>query len=510
MNGQLSDHPVAELVREIADKNLSGALRIRNDRVKVVVYCQDGTVNYAASNVRKMRLAEYLRKGGLLSDQQLNAMGDAGPDLNAAAQLVDQGILNRPTLNEVLLQQVTDVLCLALVWDGGDWALDVRARLQNDVGTRLDTAPLLLATARRLDDNYVATRLARGNQLISPGRTPPDTLTLSSAEGFLLSRVQSPVNITELITASGLNTIEARQAIYALLLAGVLKRPGWPMALGSLISTSARSTPVFREAQTVAESADETTSKSQQTRPSEEEIRALFARLSGATNHYEVLGIDMPVDLRGIKTAYYALARRFHPDRFHDLANSPLHERIEAAFARITRSYETLVDAELRSAYDAKLAERPWDQTAPMAGQRSEIPVEGEAQPSAPTPEQERERAEARFQEGVVALEQGQTKVALSCFSLAAGMFPKQARYRAYYGRALAANPKSRRLAENELQAAIKYDAGNASYRVWLAELYRELGFQKRARGELERALTINPRNREALALLQNLGHKKP
>ena len=49
--------------------------------------------------------------------------------------------------------------------------------------------------------------------------------------------------------------------------------------------------------------------------------------------------------------------------------------------------------------------------------------------------------------------------------------------YRAYYGRALAANQQTQRLAEAELQAAVKLDPANASYRVMLAELYRTLGF---------------------------------
>ena len=38
MNGQLSEHPLAELISEIAAKNLSGALRITRERVKAVVY----------------------------------------------------------------------------------------------------------------------------------------------------------------------------------------------------------------------------------------------------------------------------------------------------------------------------------------------------------------------------------------------------------------------------------------------------------------------------------------
>ena len=61
MNGQLSEHPLAELISEIAAKNLSGALRITRGRVKAVVYFEAGTLTYATANLRAYRLSEYLR-----------------------------------------------------------------------------------------------------------------------------------------------------------------------------------------------------------------------------------------------------------------------------------------------------------------------------------------------------------------------------------------------------------------------------------------------------------------
>ena len=64
----------------------------------------------------------------------------------------------------------------------------------------------------------------------------------------------------------------------------------------------------------------------------------------------------------------------------------------------------------------------------------------------------------------------------------------------------------TRRLAEAELQAAIKMDSNNAEYRLMLAELYRELGFTVRARGEAERAVAADNNNRKAREFLRSLG----
>jgi predicted Zn-dependent protease len=82
---------------------------------------------------------------------------------------------------------------------------------------------------------------------------------------------------------------------------------------------------------------------------------------------------------------------------------------------------------------------------------------------------------------------------------------PDEARYRAYYGRALAMGVNTKRLAEAELQAAVKLDPNSVSYRVMLAELFLELGFTKRAEGELERAKSIEPNNSEVRKLMDKI-----
>ena len=54
MNGQLSEQPLAELIREISAKSLGGRLSLEHDRIKVVSYFENGTIVYAASNLRAL------------------------------------------------------------------------------------------------------------------------------------------------------------------------------------------------------------------------------------------------------------------------------------------------------------------------------------------------------------------------------------------------------------------------------------------------------------------------
>ena len=75
MNGELSEYPLAELIREISVARLSGALRLERERVKLVIYFEEGDLHYATSNLRIHRLAEVLKRAGLVTDSQLAELG---------------------------------------------------------------------------------------------------------------------------------------------------------------------------------------------------------------------------------------------------------------------------------------------------------------------------------------------------------------------------------------------------------------------------------------------------
>lgn len=62
-------------------------------------------------------------------------------------------------------------------------------------------------------------------------------------------------------------------------------------------------------------------------------------------NHYQTLEVDPAATPAEIKSAYRRLAKLFHPDSHHQMAN---HERI----AQVNEAYEVLKDPHRRLAYD--------------------------------------------------------------------------------------------------------------------------------------------------------------
>ncbi len=497
MNGQLGEQPLAELIREISSKSLGGRLRLEHERVKVVVYFDNGNCVYAASNVRTLRLREYLLKSNCVSEQDLKQFNERVSDFDLVKVLCAQNLLTTRVAEQIQTRQVFEILRLALSWTEGIWDFDPRSRLNEQLNLEIDTRSLLLEAGRRLAATFAASRFSDPGELITP-LTDPINDKLLPAEGFLLSRLDRPMMLKDLVAVSGMAEAETLEILYSLALAELIKREGWPSAfVNSPLSRQRPSAPPSPPAKPAKEAPVR-----EQPEVDPNDLENFLARVKNAQTHYDVLGVSADESPQNLKNVYYQLARRYHPDRFRK-ADAALLTRIESAFARITQAYDTLRDDALRASYNSKIAALKkaarLAESAPKA--TTTEPVAAGAESRAATAE----RAEAQFKEGFAALELGQKKAAMGLFAAAARAVPNEARYRAFYGQTLAANESTRRAAETELQAAIKLDPNNAEYRVMLAELYRDLGLKLRAKAEAERAAAADPNNRKARDLLRAL-----
>jgi tetratricopeptide (TPR) repeat protein len=499
MKGHLKDQPLAELLREILSKRLSGTLRVENERAQAAVYFEHGQVIYAASNIKTLRLRRYLAKLKLGSQMPAELQNRLS-DLELAAALTSTGNLRQKDVDSLLEKLVTDVLRVALLWTEGNWEFNERARLKDNVRVSIETPKLLREAAQRLPLPFVSQRFRNPAEMITrTGEVPPDSNFLA-AESFLLSRLDQPVSVDDLIASSGLPEPEAQRTLYALALSGFVKREYWQNAFRTETAKPSREpAPVAAESAPPIQQSDNWMSASVE----ETDLEAFLERLRNASNHYEVIELPTNAKTAEIKDAYYAMARRYHPDRFHLKSGTGLHRRLSSAFARVTQAYETLTDPNARATYDQTLKRsRQFSADQKLgkpAAQVVDFQLDTEPEGS------DTERAEYNFREGFGALEQGRISAAVTHLANAARLDPGVARYRAYYGRALAAAEHTRRLAENEFQAAIKLEPNNATFRTMLGELYFDLKFHRRAQTEVDRALAIEPNSSLAHLLLRKL-----
>lgn len=493
MEGTLGEHPLAELIREITTSAQTGALRLEQERAKVAIYFEAGRLVFATSNLRAHRLREVVKRNGL-TEAHVAEFPVRTPDSEIADAMLKTGLLKPETLAAIRVKQVSDVLRLAMLWTEGNWAFVGRVRLADEVRVEVDVNRLLLECARHLPARFVASRLKRtGSTNVKAVNTTAKNLL--PAEVSILQRASQSLTMNELASSTVKNDEDTLRAIYALSLSGLLESKDWPLALGPQKPVALTKAPAAVKGKASSAAAVESDELA--------DLEALFERLHLAQDHYEVLNVARSAPIDEIKNAYHALARRFHPDRFHQTGPA-LRNRVESAFARIARAYETLSDQPRRTDYDAKGPSKP-----PAASvQKPAPPPDRDGKPAAARQRTDAARAETSFQHGMDALKRNQPDDAIKFLAEAAMLLPREARYRAHYGHALIRQSNTRRIAESELQAALSLEPKNAEYRVMLAELYKTLGLLRRAEGEIERALAVDSKNEAARSLWLNLKGK--
>ncbi len=80
----------------------------------------------------------------------------------------------------------------------------------------------------------------------------------------------------------------------------------------------------------------------------------LFHRLEDLS-YYALLGVRADADKKQIKSAYYAIAPEFHPDKYFRKNLGSYKQKIEVIFARITLAHDVLTVPERRAEYDEYL-----------------------------------------------------------------------------------------------------------------------------------------------------------
>jgi curved DNA-binding protein CbpA len=83
-------------------------------------------------------------------------------------------------------------------------------------------------------------------------------------------------------------------------------------------------------------------------------ILDLFYRLDDRT-YYELFGVGEHDEKKQIKSAYYALAPEFHPDKYFRKRLGSYKAKIEAIFARLTIAHDVLTSKARRAEYDEYL-----------------------------------------------------------------------------------------------------------------------------------------------------------
>lgn len=518
IEGTLSEHPLAELLAEACEAKLSGSFRLSNAQHKIIIYLDDGEIVYAVSNNRHHRLFDILLRTNKIDKQQLTNVENIGNDLELGEELISQGLISQTELVKIGTQQVGDIIGTGLAWKTGDWFYSSLVRARAGIRFQVSVWSLMLKHARGLTPNYIFSRFRSEEEAFGLKPNLPAQLDIQSHEAFILSRFESLVlKLTEIDAISGLSDQITRLALYTLWLGGFLFRRDWnPVFTDQMISTilgakiklkeveesdepEAADIEAVVETPLPAEPEEPVKTREEEMIDEEKELLDYLHKIENASSLYEILDLNADANAADIKRAYFGRAKKYHPDLFHNQDEDGLHSRVQSAFTEIAHAYEILKEEKSRDLYDYKM--------------RKELEKMRQQEESGATAEeidigQMAERSESNFEAGMSLMANGQLGESIPFFARAVHFSDGNAKYHAYYGKALSSSQNHLHKAEGELQTAIRIDPENTMYRLMLAELFEQIGLYKRAEGELKRLLAIAPEDAEALALLDSLQSK--
>lgn len=515
IKGTLREFPLAELLVEISQVRLNGSLRLSCESQKAVVYFDAGEVVFAVSNARAFRLSEILLRDNKLTKEQLQKFSDAANDLLLGQSLIKDNLLSKPEVERLFTNQIEAVLTNAFEWLEGDWTFSPLVRVKGDIRFKIEPNQLLIKHARNLTDEAVAERFKNLNEVFLVKPTIPLNINLSTHESFVFSRFEtSALNVEDARFLSGLSAAETLKILYTLWLGGFLNRRSWNTAFTDKKTSEILSAKISLVKEAKAHAFSQTAPpKYEPEKPRKIEkpfekpepvveklsLDKYLEQVENSANFYEMLDVEPKAAQTEIKQAYFSRAKLFHPDLFHKEADMLLRQRVQQAFGKIAQAYDTLRYEKNREVYDFKMRK---ELEAAKKRPKTNYSTENA------NLQKNQEQASDDFEQGFSLLLEEEFEAAIPYLARAVHLVGGNARFHAYYGKALAADKNQRHKAEAELQTAVRLDEDNPDYRLMLAEFFIQNGLSKRAEGELNRLLTAFPDNRDARILLDTLQRK--
>lgn len=504
--GNFLMHPFAELIAEIAQARITGSLRVTKGDSKCVVYFKSGIVIFAVSNARSSRLFDIMLRRNKLAKSDLNEVPNFENDFEFSAFLREKNFLTKEEIDRLFSEQIEAIIVDVLTWESGDWTFTSLARIRDGLAYQVNTKRLLIDYARTLSVDKMLKRFRSLDERFVRSELSEAGYDLTPGEAFVLSRsIDGELTAQDLVHVAAVSEAVALQLIYTLWLGGLLDRKDWQTAFSSASISAMRSAKleIKVEAKLQRHVAEKPAPVAvpvapiEESKPAEPQITLdeYLNRVEQAVTHYDILGVDSKVETDELKSAYFSMAKMFHPDRFHSEGGEKF-KRVQNAFTLLAQAHETLKAPDSREVYDYRMRKELADRDKrEAAGHTGTASVQAE-------------QAAENFDRGYNILLDRNFQGAIEFLARAAHFAPKNARYRAYYGKALASDETQRHKAEAEMQAAVKLDPDNPTYRIMLAEFFIQFNLLKRAEGELNRLLAIFPSNREARNLLESLKAK--
>lgn len=177
-----------------------------------------------------------------------------------------------------------------------------------------------------------------------------DPVSLDAISRLVFSMVDGVATVAELANFCGLDEDIAARVVGDLVARGILSLPSGP--------TIEPEGPAGSAAQ--GDGGDGGGAIGEEEEDEDEfgaEIRILHGAL-GEKNYYEILQVEPDADRKALRSAYFSMSKRFHPDRAFGKSRIEMRRKMDVIFRELTRAYDILSSNSSRKEYDKQIAEQ--------------------------------------------------------------------------------------------------------------------------------------------------------
>ncbi len=525
--GRLADKPFPELLADLYREKAAGALLVRRDKLKKIIYFRNGYPTFIKSNLLNECLGKVMVREKMITEEDCeeSIQRMKRSKRQQGTVLIEMGCISPHNLQFALELQLQVKLNELFGWEQGEYQYNPKASAPpTTVSLDNSTAALIHEGVK---ENYDLKRLQRLlddalDHYVGPHPDPLfrfQDMELDEAEEKFVNRLDGSMTLRQILDL-GLSREKTYQLIYALACAGMIAFEDEPRreACAPEPEPAAEREPAPEPEPAAAPQPPPLARERVQGRlakdggvpvptlsgagaadalsPEERSAREQLARQvveMKKKDYFEVLGVSKEASTAEIEKAYFSLAKQYHPDRLYAQASAEVRNLADELFNLVSQAHEVLTDEDERDRYLDELA----------SGVKSDVSSEVSKILS----------AEGVFQKGEAALRRRDYARALEQFQEAVRLCPDEGEFHAYLGWTTFQNaPKDEQAvqdARDELNQAISLNPKVDKAYLFLGYIYKAMNYREMAEHEFEKAIQCNPDCTEALRELRLINMRR-
>ena len=528
--------PVSEVFARLSRERRSGDLQIRSRKIVKTIFFDHGRVVFAASNMKKDRLGEALVALGRITDDEFSRavsfMKEGEKRRRFGEALVRAGVMDKDELGRSVARQVKRIVLSLFEFTDGATSFEERpCAIPLEYMVSLSVHRLLYVGIKTMKSReLIIEGLGALDRYVSLAPVPPFRFGIkkcSAEELEIMEQAKGRVTLRRLCWAPGGLSLSRLRGTYALLASGVLQetsadaQPVMQMETSTFLLSALRKRPdpsardairleVQQELERSARLDREAWLRVSRSAPRDELGKALEDKMEHYHSLLDAAGDDaqLKTDIEvvlGRASSMLRLARQATPAAAAAPAAPPRASAAPAPAAPDTPPVEL---TELESEPEPALAAPPTVAEDPVASPSSSAPAAAPGSSGMEHAAPSNMQIEHLLMEGEVRMTVSDYANAYRTYAKLVDFAPDNPAYRIKLAIAMAFYPATAKQAEREFLEAVRLEPHNADIHYQFGLYYKAMRVRSRAITEMQTAVRLNPRHKQARQELEAMSPK--